>query len=246
MGLTWEWRLQVQVPLPSNLERELELKIESGSSAFQASVLLGKPRSQRPLSNKHFLFKQILHGRDSALSMLRRGEACTRYPPCSSACPQPCGSSRNRLWVSIDPLLSSKWITSKALLNRIFILQLALLWSSGPSLTLALQRCSVWSQRWSQETWRGNWGDAGSPLPLDAYPNHSPTLHSQVRGWKIEEGLSPRQQGQQNLPEAVFLFLRGKVGKWKFRSSSSIWNIELLCLLHLLPWFTSVSYFHPT
>lgn len=91
--------------------------------------------------------------------------------------------------VSIGPFLSSKWITSKPLLNRIYVLQLALLWSSGPSLTLALQSCSVWSLKWSQETWRGNWGGAGSLLTLDVFPNHSPpTLHFQVRSWKIEEG----------------------------------------------------------
>lgn len=134
--------------------------------------------------------------------------------------------------VSIDPLLPSKLITSKALLNSISVCQLAFLWRSGLPLTIALKRCSVWSHRWSLETWRGNCRDAGSPHSLDIYPQFlGPRLES--KGGKKDGGLAPRWDGKQNLPGAVFLFLGGKAGKWKFRNLSSIWNIEL-CVYFIL------------
>lgn len=169
----WELRLLVQVPLPSNLVPELEVKIGSRSFTFQASVLLSKPRSQHPLSNGIFHLNKSWMGGIQVLPCFAE-EAPVPGSSCSSSCPKTCDSSRNRLSISIDPFLSSKCTSSKALLNRIFVLQLALVWSSGLSFSLALWRYSVWSWRRSQETRRRNWGDAGSPLPLDSYSSHSP------------------------------------------------------------------------
>lgn len=59
--------------------------------------------------------------------MLHAEETLVPGPPHSPDSPKPCGNSKNSLSVSIDPLLPSKLITSKALLNSISVCQLAFL-----------------------------------------------------------------------------------------------------------------------
>lgn len=199
-----------------------------------------KARRQHPLINKHFSFKQTLNWRDSASSMLHRGALVYLAPHP----PKSCGSSRNRLSVSIDPFLFGKEIASKALLYRILILQLAPLWSSGLSHTLALQRCSVWSQRWCQEIRSGKRGDVWAHSPL--MPTVITALPSIPRSktGKYGRDSSPDERNSRTCLEQAFFSWGERLltGNSDFHH---LFEILSCCFLHSLPGFTSVSYSHP-
>lgn len=186
MALAWELSCKFKSLFHPIWSWNWKSKLDLGHLHFRQASCLASQEVNIPYPTNIFYLNKSWMGGIQVVPCFAE-EAPVTGPSCSSTCPEPCGSCRNRLSISIDPFLSSKCTTSNALLNRIFVLQLALVWSSGLSLTLARQRYSVWSWRWSQETWRRNWGDAGSPFPLDSYSSHRPAPHSQVPGWKIKE-----------------------------------------------------------